>query len=122
MRNAGRQFDGYRIGASRAGIRYELPKFMAPLGRQREGRAPWRDVFHDGRRLLVGRKALMLRTPQGAPIFDEEEVRRVILANVPAANVVSSDKLMLKQVGGPWGLLLLAAIIAVMVWLYTRTL
>jgi len=29
---------------------------------------------------------------------------------------------MLKQVGGPWGLLLLAAIIAVMVWLYTRTL
>jgi hypothetical protein len=121
VRNAGKQYEGYRIGASASGLHYELPRFMAPFGMNREGRSDWQDVYYDGRRLLAEQKVLMLKTPQGVPLFEEEELRSVILANVPPSNVVSPDKLMLKQLSSPWAWLVIAVLVAVMAWQLART-
>lgn len=121
LKNPGKQFEGYRIGASTSGLRYELPKFMAPFGMRREGRAPWRDVYYDGRRLLADTRVLMLKTPQGVPLFGDEELRTVVLANVPMRNVVSRDKLMLLQLRSPRTWVMIAIAVAVVAWQLSRT-
>jgi hypothetical protein len=104
---------GYRIGASSLGLHYELSKSQAPFGLSRSGRAPWRETYFDGRRLLAGRKALPVVNLDVA-MFDQDAVRRLIVANIPSANLVTTRQLLARQ-AGPLAWILLAIIIAVLV-------
>jgi hypothetical protein len=81
-----RAFEGLRLGASADTLRYEIPRTPFKL---REGAVPWSQVWHDGkRRLLVGTNLLLLWQPIGGAVFDEAELRSVVLDRIPRANVV----------------------------------
>jgi sugar lactone lactonase YvrE len=88
---------GYRLGASAAGLHYEVAKLMRHFGAAASGRAAWRDVLFDGRRLLAAGKLLNV-VNQGNWMFDEAEVRRLIIANIAPDNLVTPGKLIGRQV------------------------
>jgi hypothetical protein len=110
-----KQLAGYRLGASAGGLSYESSKSQGSSG-PRAGRAPWRDVYYDGRILLAGRKELRVRTPkQGDWIFDAEELRKAILVHVPRNNLLTPGQLQMRMAGGLiW--LLMVIVAAVLVW------
>jgi hypothetical protein len=107
------QVEGYRLGASNAGLHYELSKNQAPFGLARSGRVPWRDVWFDGKRLLADRKTLRLRSQRGDALFDEEELRREIVAHVPRSNVLTPSQMALRMLypGGPMGFVLILLVV-----------
>jgi hypothetical protein len=105
----------YRLGASNAGLSYEMPK--DPLGTtDRPGRVPWRDACFDGNIILAGRRQLRVRTvPRGDWIFDAEELRKAILVHIPKDNLLTPGQLQMRMVGG-WIWLVAVLVVAVMVW------
>jgi len=105
----------YRLGASVAGLSWQLPK-NAPRAGDRPGRVPWRDVYFDGNIILAGRRQLRVTIPQRrAAIFDPDELRRAILVHIPKENLVTPGQLQMRM-AGKWAWLLAIAVIAVMVW------
>lgn len=105
----------YRLGASDAGLSFEMPKEAIGTG-DRPGRAPWRDVCFDGNFILAGRKRLPVRAvPRGDWIFDAEELRKAILVHIPKENLVTPSQLQMRMAGK---LIWLAAaiVVVVMVW------
>ncbi|HST02013.1 MAG TPA: hypothetical protein VLJ84_10165 [Usitatibacter sp.] len=104
----------YRLGASNAGLAYEMPKDR--LGAGGAGRTPWRDVCFDGKFILAGRKQLRVRLPpKGEWMFDPEELRRAILVHIPKDNLLTPGQLQMRM-AGPWTWLLVAGIAAVVAW------
>jgi hypothetical protein len=106
-------FKGYRIGASSGGLDYQLGRVHAPIRGSRERHAPWREVYFDGQRLLVGRRILPIAVGR-LWMFDEERVRTLVLVNIPRANLLTSGQLMRKQ-AGPLLWILLALILVLLV-------
>jgi hypothetical protein len=117
---ARRQLQGFRLGASIAGFHYELAKRQAAF-QSPTGRAPWRDVYYDGKRILAGRKLLRVASPQGDPMFDDEAFRKTILAYIPRANFVTPARLGMLAFSayGPlaWIVVFLAIAALVVAWL-----
>ena len=114
LRKAGRKI---RLGASLDGMHYEA-EGNGPRGAAR-GRAPWREVLYDGNWLVAGKKRFVLRRP-GAPIpFDPEELRTIVLAHIPGANIVTPSQLQMRLMG-PLVWILLAGVLAVGVWLVAQ--
>jgi hypothetical protein len=111
------QVEGYRLGASSAGLHFELSKNQAPFGMGRSGRVAWRDVWFDGKRLLAGRKTLMVSTPRGDALFDAEDLRREIVAHIPRANLITPSQMMLRMLfpGGPMGALFIVLAVGAIV-------
>ncbi|HEX7606587.1 MAG TPA: hypothetical protein VF348_07740, partial [Usitatibacter sp.] len=84
------------------------------------GRAPWRDVYYDGRILLAGGKELRVRTQRGDWIFDAEELRKAILVHVPRDNLLTPGQLQMRRAGG-WIWLLMVIVAGVAVWALVAT-
>jgi hypothetical protein len=110
-----RRFEKYRLGASRAGLHFELGQPRRAFGPRTEGVVPWADVSHDGRRLLAGKTILPLRSRQGLELFDAEALRTNILAHIPRDNHVTPTQLALRQARKYSWLLILVAL-AIVIW------
>jgi hypothetical protein len=106
---------GFRLGASRNGLDYEISRVMA-FGRTPTGRAAWNDVVYDGRWLVAGSQRFVLKAP-GSPIgvFDEEELRKVILAHIPKANLLTPNQLQTRGASALW--ILLVAVLGLGGWM-----
>ena len=119
-RNARRQVAGYRLGASNAGLSLEFPKRAGPVIGAPLRRVPWRDICWDGTSLLVRKRQVRMKTPGGDWIFDPEELRKVVLVNIPRGNVLTPNELQMKMLGG-WIWLVAVIAIAAMVWMLVAT-
>ena len=119
-RAARKQLAGYRIGASREGLSLEFPGRMGPAIGASFRRVPWRDVSWDGTSLLVRKRQVRMKAPGGAWIFDPEELRKVVLVNIPRGNLLTPNELQRKMIGGwIWPIAVIA--IAAMVWMLVAT-
>lgn len=114
-RRAQQRLAQYRLGASAAGLSWQLPK-NAPGAGDRPGRVPWRDVYFDGNVILAGRKQLRVRIPQRRDcMFDAEELRKAILVNIPKENLLTPGQLQMRLMG-PWAWVLVAALLGMLGW------
>ena len=114
LRKAGRKL---RLGASLEGLHYDVEGINR--GGSARGQAPWRETLYDGNWLVAGKKRFVLRRP-GAPIpFDPEELRTVVLAHIPRANLLTPSQLQMRLMG-PLIWILLAGVLAVGVWLVAQ--
>ncbi len=119
-RMARKQLAGFRVGASNDGLSLEFPKRAGPLIGTPLRRVPWRDVCWDGTSLLVRKRQVRMKTPGGDWIFDPEELRKVVLVNIPRGNLLTPNELQMKMVGG-WIWLVAVIAVAGIVWMLVAT-
>jgi len=76
-------------------------------------------VFWDGSRLLVGKTMLIARHPTAGEMFEREAFERAILSRIPAANLVSRQRLatQMLRAGGP-GTIVAFGIVLALLMLY----
>ena len=104
---------GYRLGASTAGLHFEIPRARA-FGFLPRGSIPWREVLYDGRWLMAGDRQFI--GLQG--MFDGEELRRTILAHIPRENLLSPGEMTVRLIRRQWYLFVpMLAVVALVVWL-----
>jgi hypothetical protein len=93
IRAAAARWAHLRLGARADALHFEM-KVKGVLGFPlRRGAEPWARVHFDGTRLLVGAHLVAMTRPLLGPVFDAAELRRVVLARVPPANVVTRGRL-----------------------------
>ena len=86
------RFRGMRLGISPDSLHFAIPDALSIRRRIVTGSAPWKDVYHDGKRLLIGEHLLLTsRFPFGS-VFDGEDLARLV-GNIPGANIVGAARL-----------------------------
>jgi len=114
MRQARQRARDFRLESSPEGLR------IVGSGRPMEHQTiPWPRVFWDGSRLLVGKTMLIARHPTAGEMFEREAFERAILSRIPAANLVSRQRLatQMLRAGGP-GTIVAFGIVLALLMLY----
>ena len=88
-----------RLGATAQALHYDM-KVKGIVGFPlRRGESPWSQVYFDGTRLLAGPHLVAMTRPLLGQVFDAADLRRVVLAHVPPANVVTRGRLTRLAIG-----------------------
>lgn len=86
------RFTGIRLGIAPDALHFAIPDALAIRRRLVQGKVAWKDVYYDGKRLLIeGNLLLIQRFPFGK-LFEADDVARVV-ERIPKANVVSAARL-----------------------------
>ncbi len=96
IRRMARRLAEAKLGASAAGLHYALLSQLSSKI-ERAGPVAWTDVYFDGRRLLAGGKAVLLKMPMGQEMFPRAALESEILARIPPENFITVGALTSKS-------------------------